>query len=280
MRRVLLVASFHKWRNWGTKGYMTYPVTQLVSHRAGIWIREGRLLTMLFDSLSSTLDWPPLAWIGLKVSHWCLLSSIGPCPRQAPKVFIIIIILHVIHQVQLAWVFFLKYKSSLVISLLKPHQLSISPGSHFMFRVLQELALLNLPSFTLEHFPLCTSSLSIGNHLPPVVPGIPETSFQLCFFPSEATLSGMTTLPLLVDHYCSPFQSHLRYCPLWGALHKPSPPPPIRVDSLLCMHRAFTIHVVVANMSSSAGSGYCKGSCIKIVHFISSTNPGGDIVDA
>lgn len=129
MRRVLLVASFHKWRNWGTKGYMTYPVTQLVSHRAGIWIREGRLLTMLFGSLSSTLDWSQLAWIGLHVSHWCLLSSVGPCPRQAPKVFIIIIILHAIHQVQLAWVFFLKYKSSLVISLLKPHWLSISPGS-------------------------------------------------------------------------------------------------------------------------------------------------------
>lgn len=129
-----------------------------------------------------------------------------------------------------------------------------------MFRVLQELALIHLPSFTLEHFPLCTSSLSTGNHLPPVVPRIPEASFQLCFFPSEATLSGVTTLPLLVDHSCSPFQSHLRYCPLWGALHKPSRTAPIRVDSLLCMHRAFTIHVVVANMSSSAGSGYCKGS--------------------
>lgn len=128
-----------------------------------------------------------------------------------------------------------------------------------MFRVLQELALIHLPSFILEHFPLCTSSLSTGNHLPPVVPGIPETSFQLCFFPPEAALSGVTTLPLLVDRSCSPFQSHLRYCPLWGALHKPSRPP-IRVDSLLCMHRAFTIRVVVANMSSSAGSGHCKGS--------------------
>ena len=118
---------------------------------------------------------------------------------------------------------------------------------------------------------------------PLVIPGILNHPSSSASFPSEAVLSAMTTLPLLVGHSCSSFQSHLRYCLLWGALLEPSlPHPPIRVDSLLHMHRALTVHVIVTNMSSLVGSEYLKGSRGFHCSFLSlaPTPQGWDIVDA
>lgn len=120
MRWVLLLSPFQRWRNWGTEVYMTYPVTQPVSHRYRIWIWEDRILPCCLTA--SQAPWTNPSWIGLKVSDLCLLLF---CPalclahRRYPKVFIITIILHVTHLVQPAWVCFLRYKSSIVISQLE-----------------------------------------------------------------------------------------------------------------------------------------------------------------
>ena len=257
MRWVLLVAPFHRWRNWGMKRYMTYPVTQLGSHRAGIWIGEDFLTGCLTASEALWTDPSlPALIIGFLTG---VFSSAGPSTQQAPKAFIIIIVLHDIHQVQVAWMYSLKYTSFLVISLLKSHRLSISPGSHVQLRVLWSSPLsTGLSHVALGLFPLCTLSLSTGNHLSFLEYWIILPALLLF---SEAVLSAVTILPLLVGHSCSSFQSHFRYCLLWGALLEPSlPPSPIRVDSLLRMHRALTVHVIVTNMSSLVGSDNLKGS--------------------
>ena len=90
-------------------------------------------------------------------------------------------------------------------------------------------------------------------------------------------------MPADTNSVADSFQSHLRYCLLWGALLERSlPHPPIRVDSLLRMHRALTVHVIVTNMSSLVGSEYLKGSRGFHCSFLSlaPTPQGWDIVDA